>query len=206
MISAAIFGLITGVLLCSTFGTVFFSLVQTSVDNGFRNALKIVVGVIVCDIIFVFFAIYGTSMLPVIPHFERWLAGTGILFLAALGLVNIFKGQPKLVYPTTRVGNFIYYFTTGFLLNGLNPVNFISWVTLATYVRSSLQYDHGQVLMFFGVSLIGVFATESLIAYFAKKFQKLFTPRRILIFNRVTGVVFLGIAGQLLYSAFLKAN
>ncbi len=206
MIGAAIFGIFTGVLLCSTFGTVFFSLVQTSVDNGFRNALKIVVGVIICDIIFVFFAIYGTSMLPVIPNFERWLAGTGILFLAALGFVNILKGQPKLVYPTTRVGNFIYYFTTGFLLNGLNPVNFISWVTLATYIKSSLQYDHSQVITFFSASLFGVFVTESLIAYFAKKFQKLFTPRRILIFNRITGTVFLGIAGQLLYSVFIKAN
>ncbi len=204
MVGAALFGIVTGILLCSTFGTVFFSLVQTGVDNGFRDALKIVAGVIVCDIIFVFFAIYGTSMLPHIPHFEKALAGVGITFLVVLGLVNIFKGQPKLVYPTTRVGNFIYYFTTGFLLNGLNPVNFFSWVALATYVRSSLLYNHHQVLIFFCASLIGVFCTESLIAYFAKKFQKLFTPRRILVFNRVTGTVFLGIAGQLLYSAFFK--
>ncbi|GAA4447868.1 hypothetical protein GCM10023091_43530 [Ravibacter arvi] len=204
MIAAALFGILTGILLCSTFGTVFFSLVQTSVDNGFRDALKIVVGVIICDIIFVFFAIYGTASLPNIPHFEKWLGGTGIVFLAALGSINILKGQPKLVYPTTRVGNFVYYFTTGFLLNGLNPVNFISWVTLATYVRSSLHYDHNQVLIFFAASLLGVFVTESLIAYFAKRFQRLFTPRRILIFNRVTGAVFLAIAGQLLYSVFLK--
>lgn len=206
MISAALFGIATGILLCSTFGTVFFSLVQTSVDNGFRDALKIVLGVIVCDIIFVFFAIYGTSMLPYIPNFEKWLAGAGIVFLAAMGLVSLLRGQPKLVYPTTRVGNFIYYFTTGFLLNGLNPVNFISWFTLATYVRSSLQYDHNQVLLFFASSLLGVFCTESLIAYFAKKFQKLFTPRRILIFNRITGLVFIGIAIQLLYSVFIQSS
>lgn len=206
MLAAALFGIFTGILLCSTFGTVFFSLVQTSVDNGFRDAFKIVVGVIVCDIIFVFFAVYGTSMLPHIPHFERWLAGTGIVFLASLGLVSLFRGQPKLMYPATRVGNFLYYFTTGFLLNGLNPVNFISWFTLATYVRSSLNYTHQEVLIFFATSLLGVFGTETLIAYFARKFQRLFTPRRILIFNRITGLVFLGIAGQLLYSVFIKTN
>lgn len=203
MISALLFGLLTGVLLCSTFGTVFFSLVQTSVDNGFRDALKIVTGVIVCDAIFVFFAIYGTSMLPDIPGFEKWVALAGVLFLGALGLVSIFRGRPKLAYPTTRVGNFFYYFTTGFLLNGLNPVNFISWVALASYVRSSLQYSHEQVLVFFAASLVSVFLSESLIAYFAKKFQKAFTPRRILVFNRVTGVVFLGIAGQLFYKVFI---
>jgi L-lysine exporter family protein LysE/ArgO len=206
MIGAALFGLATGILLCSTFGTVFFSLVQTSVDNGFRDALKIVCGVIVCDILFVFFAIYGTAMLPQIPHFEKWLAGAGITFLSAMGLASLFRGQPKLVYPKTRVGNFLYYFTTGFLLNGLNPVNFISWFTLATYVRSSLHYSHNQVLVFFATSLLGVFGTESLIAYFAKKFQRLFTPVRILWFNRITGLVFLFIAAQLLYNVFFQST
>ncbi|MFA7473266.1 MAG: LysE family transporter [Spirosomataceae bacterium] len=203
MLSALIFGLITGVLLCSTFGTVFFSLVQTSVDNGFRDALKIVLGVIVCDIIFVFFAIYGTAMLPEIPHIEKGMASAGVLFLASLGLVSIFKGRPKLVYPKSRVGNFFYYFTTGFLLNGLNPVNFISWVALASYVRTSLLYTPQEVMIFFIASLVAVFLTESLIAFFARKFKEIFTPQRVLVFNRVTGFVFLGIAGQLFYKVFL---
>ncbi len=204
MITAIAFGLLTGVLLCSTFGTVFFSLVQTSVDNGFRNALKIVLGVLVCDMIFVFFAVYGTSVLPDIPYFRQWLGGAGVVFLAALGLVNLVKGQPKIAYPKTRFGNFIYYFSTGFLLNGLNPVNFISWVTLATYIRTTLGYDMDQVAAFFSASLLTVFLTESLIALFARKFQRAFTPRRILMFNRVTGVVFVLIAVQIFYATFIS--
>src|SRR5690606_13757061 len=117
MISALIFGLITGVLLCSTFGTVFFSLVQTSVDNGFRDAIKLVLGVLDCDIIFGSFAIYGTAMLLENLHIERGMASVGVLFLASLRLVSIFKVRPEFVYPKSRVGNFFYYFATGFLLN-----------------------------------------------------------------------------------------
>jgi L-lysine exporter family protein LysE/ArgO len=205
MIAAILYGFLTGVLLCFTFGTVFFSLVQNSVDNGYRSGVKIAFGVLVCDVIFVFFAIFGTTLLPAIDGFEKAMAGVGVLFLLILGVANLFKGQPKIAYPKTRFGNFLYYFTTGFLLNGLNPVNFISWVTIATYLRSNLNYTFHQVLVFFAFSLLAVFLTESLIAVFAHKLKRLFTPRAVTVLNKVTGIVFVLIAFQILYTNFLKA-
>ncbi|GAB3181411.1 LysE family translocator [Telluribacter humicola] len=204
MIAALAYGFVTGVLLCFTFGTVFFSLVQNSVDNGYRSGVKIAFGVLICDMIFVFFAIFGTTLLPSIEGFEKTMAGVGVLFLLVLGIANLFKGQPKIAYPKTRFGNFLYYFSTGFLLNGLNPVNFISWVTIATYIRTNLEYDFQQVLVFFGFSLLAIFLTESMIAVFAHKLKRLFTPRTVTIFNKVTGVVFVLIAFQILYTNFLK--
>ncbi|GAB2771506.1 hypothetical protein GCM10027275_12840 [Rhabdobacter roseus] len=205
MLAALFYGLITGVLLCFTFGTVFFSLVQNSVDNGYRSGVKIAFGVLVCDAIFVFFAIFGTTLLPSIQGFEKWMAGVGVLFLLALGVTNLFREQPKLAYPKTRFGDFLYYFSTGFLLNGLNPVNFISWVTIATYLRSTLQYDFAQVLLFFAASLLAVFATESAIAVFAHRLKRLFTPRTVTLINKVTGAVFILIACQIAYTHFLKS-
>lgn len=194
--------MVTGILLCLTFGTVFFSLVQNSVDNGYRSGMKIAFGVVVCDAIFVFFAIFGTALLPHIEGFEKWMAGAGIVFLLILGLNNLFRDQPQIAYPKSKFGNFIFYFSTGFLLNGLNPVNFISWVTIATYVRSTLHYDFNQIGLFFVMSLLAVFVTESGIALSAHRLKKIFTPRTVKIFNQVTGVVFIGIACQIAYSVF----
>lgn len=203
MLASLFYGLLTGVLLCLTFGTVFFSLVQSSVDNGYRSGVKIAFGVVVCDAIFVFFAIFGTTLLPHIDNFEKWMAGAGVLFLLILGVNNIIRNQPQIAYPKTRFGSFIFYFSTGFLLNGLNPVNFISWVTIATYIRSTLHYDLNQIISFFGASLLAIFLTESAIALSAHKLKRIFTPRTITTFNRVTGVVFIAIAIQIAYSAFL---
>ena len=204
MVAALFYGLITGVLLCLTFGTVFFSLVQNSVDNGYKSGIKIVMGVVVCDAIFVFFAIFGTALLPHIANFESWMAGAGVVFLLILGINNLVQNQPKIVYPKSRFGNFLFYFSTGFLLNGLNPVNFISWVTIATYLRSTLHYEIDEMMVFFGASLLAIFLTESGIALSAHKLKRIFTPRIVKIFNQVTGVVFLLIAGQIAYSNFLK--
>jgi L-lysine exporter family protein LysE/ArgO len=204
MLEALLYGTLTGIALCLTFGTVFFSLVQNSVDNGFRTGVKIAFGVFVSDVIFVFFAIFGTTFLPDVSNFQKWIAAAGIIFLLVLGVNNFINGQPNIAYPKTRFGNLLYYFTTGFLLNALNPVNFITWVTIATYIRSNLHFHMGQVVTFFTASVIAVFVVECAIAFYANKLKRLFTPKVVLIFNRVTGAVFILIAGQIAYTTFIK--
>jgi L-lysine exporter family protein LysE/ArgO len=192
-----------GILLCLTFGTVFFSLLQNSVDNGYRSGLKIAFGVVVCDALFISTALFGASYLPRVDGLEFWLTVAGVVFLTAIGLANLLRGTPRLAYPKTRFGNFIYYFTTGFLLNGLNPVNFFTWVTLAAFTRNSLHYNLTEQIQFMAASLLGIFGTQSALALSAHKLKRLFTPRVVLIFNRVTGVAFLIIAGQLAVTRLL---
>ena len=91
-------------------------------------------------------------------------------------------------------------FTTGFFLNALNPVNFVSWVAIVAYIRSHLHYTVGQQYGFMGASLVGVFVTETALAYYANRLKRLFTPRVVTVFNRVTGVVFLTVAARIAYS------
>lgn len=200
MIEALSFGLLSGFFLCLTFGTVFFSLLQNSVDNGYRAGVKIAFGVVVCDMIFVASALFGTSFIPKIEGFDLILTAVGVVFLTAIGVANLLKGTPRLAYPTTRFGNFLYYFWTGFLLNGLNPINFITWVTLATYLRNKLHYDLNEQIAFMSMSILGIFLTQSGLALSAHNLKQLFTPKVVLYFNRLTGVVFLFIAINLAWT------
>lgn len=195
-----LYGFLIGVGQCLTFGTVFFALIQNSVDNGFRSGLKIVFGVIVGDTLFVLAALLGTSFIPKVQGFEHLMAVVGVLFLTVMGLVNLFKGAPRLVYPKTRFGNAVYYVTTGFFLNALNPINFVSWVTIVAYIRSHLHYDVAQQYGFMGSSLLGVFMTETALAYYANRLKRFFTPRVVTLFNRTTGVVFLVVAARIAYT------
>ncbi len=195
-----ILGFLTGVALCLTFGTVFFALIQYSVDNGYKAGLTITAGVVLGDAIYVTFALVGTSVIPHSKALEPILAAVGVIFLIALGLFNIIKGTPRIAYPKTKLGNYAYYFTTGFLLNALNPINFVSWVTIAAYLRHSLYYDATQQGLFMGFSLLGVTAAEASLAIFAHKLKRFFTPKVALTFNRVTGVVFIVVAARLAWT------
>ncbi|MBO0952642.1 LysE family translocator [Fibrella forsythiae] len=190
-------GFLTGVALCLTFGTVFFALIQNSVDNGYKAGLTITLGVVLGDAIYVTFALLGTSIIPHSTALEPVLAAVGVVFLVALGLFNIIKGTPRIAYPKTKFGNYAYYFTTGFLLNALNPINFVSWVTIAAYIRHSLNYDTTQQVVFMVSALLGVAAAESALAIFAHKLKRFFTPKVALAFNRITGVVFIVVAARL---------
>ncbi|MBD2704223.1 LysE family transporter [Spirosoma sp. BT702] len=199
-----LFGFLLGVALCLTFGTVFFALIQNSVDNGFWSGFKMVLGVIAGDIIFVIAALIGTSFIPKVQGFENIMAVVGVIFLVALGIVNITKGTPRLAYPKTSFGNFVYYFTTGFFLNALNPVNFVAWVAIVAYIRSHLHYSDVQQYAFMIMALVGIFVTENTLAYYANRLKRLFTPRVVKIFNRTTGVVFLIGAANIAYNRLLE--
>ena len=162
--------------------------------------MKIVFGVIIGDILFVLAALLGTSFIPKVQGFEHLMAIVGVLFLIAMGLVNILKGTPRLAYPKTRFGNAVYYVTTGFFLNALNPVNFVSWVAIVAYIRSHLHYSVAQQYGFMVASLVGVFVTEMALAYYANRLKRLFTPPVVTLFNRTTGIVFLAVAAQIAYT------
>ena len=197
MILPIFYGLLTGIGQCLTVGAIFFSIVQHSVDNGYRAGLTVALGVVLGDAIFVIVALLGTGTLPHSSQLEPVLALVGVVFLVVLGLVNIIKGTPRIAYPKTKFGNYAYYFTTGFLLNALNPINFVSWVTIAAYIRHSLNYNAVQQTIFMSFSVVGVAVAESALALYAHRLKPYFTPRVARIFSRVTGVVFIIVAARL---------
>jgi threonine/homoserine/homoserine lactone efflux protein len=189
MLQSYFSGFLTGFLMCISFGTVFFALIQNSVDNGYWSGVKISLGGILSDIIFILVALFGAALLPEIPSFDMILRGIGAFFLIALGITSWIKTSPKLVYPSTKVGDFFYYLGLGFVLNTINPVNFFIWATAAAAIKS---YSSLNTFLFFFGSLTAVFLTQFIICYYANRLQKHFTPRLIIIINRIAGTVFLG--------------
>jgi threonine/homoserine/homoserine lactone efflux protein len=202
MIEASIYGFGTGIVLSLMLGTVFFALIQNSVDFGYRSGMLIASGVIVSDILFISGALLGTSLLPNIPHLAFYASLLGGVLLIGLGMVSILKKNPKLAYPETRFGNFIYYFTTGFLLNALNPVNFFFWVAIATKLTTE-NYTQGEKVIFFAACLSAIFLTEAGISFFASKLRKLFTSSVLRAINVVSGIAFIAFGAKLLYEAYM---
>ncbi|MDX1904679.1 MAG: LysE family transporter [Thermonemataceae bacterium] len=203
MIDAFIYGFGTGIVLSLMLGTVFFALVQNSVDFGYKSGVFIALGVIFSDAFFITGALLGTSYLPSIPKmpFYTSLIGGGLLIF--LGFLSIFKKNPKIVYPKTKFGNIIYYLTTGVLLNIINPVNFFFWVAIAAKLKTD-DYLLNEQISFFIACLLAIFTTEFAIAFFAAKLRKLFTPQVLRSINVVSGLIFIGFGIKLLYDAFFK--
>lgn len=199
---AVLYGLGTGFVFSLMLGTVFFALIQNSIDHGYKSGIVIALGVVISDMLFVSAAVFGTSFLPVIPHFAMISSLVGGVLLLSMGLVSILKDKPNLKYPTTKLGNFSYYLVTGFLLNILNPLNFLIWVAVATRIKTEYLFDLNHQIIFFISCLAAIFSTEVGISYTASKLKKLFTVKVLKVINQVTGFIFVIFSFKLFYEAF----
>ena len=203
MIQAIIFGFLYGFLLCFTFGPAFFRLIQTSIDTGVKRGLLIAFGVTMADAFLFFVALFGTSFLPEIKYFDSYISVVGATLLFILGFISIFKQQTQIVYPTSKLGSFLYYFTSGLLLNLLNPSNYVAVFATSAYLIAK-GFDLNERIVFFMVSLLATMTAESLIAFYAHKMKRIITPKVLKRINQVAGSIFIGSGLFILWNQFVK--
>jgi L-lysine exporter family protein LysE/ArgO len=202
MSQAVIYGFAWGFVLCFTFGPAFFAIIQTSIDARFKKGLIMSLGVVAADAILMFFAIFGTNILPVVPNFDNIMAILSAAILMAMGLYSILYGNKKMVYPESRVGSFLYFFTKGLILNISNPANFFFVVSTCTYLKASLHYGLGQIIAFCLSAMIATFLAQGLIAFYARKLKHSVNNHSIKLVRRVSGVAFILLAIKLLWNQF----
>lgn len=200
MLYALFNGMGTGVVLSLMLGTVFFALIQNSIQNGYKSGILIAAGVVFSDAIFISFAVFGTRLLPRIENFDMYASIVGGFLLLTMGLSSLIKKSPQITYPKTRFGNLLYFFSTGFLLNILNPFNFFSWVTISTYLNAMLGYSIVQDVLFFAGCLLSIFLTEVLLSVFAFRLKAYFTPLILSCINKVSGAAFVVFGLRMLWT------
>jgi L-lysine exporter family protein LysE/ArgO len=189
-------GLLIGIGMSLMLGTVFFSLIQTSILKGWRKGVLIAGGVAISDIIFIVLALLGVQF---IETGERniWIYGGAVLLLTLLGINMLRNRQTAILYPESRIGKALYYMINGFVLNVLNPANFLFWAGLAAVARTEWAYETEHLIYFFSGCLISIFGTEVLISMLAHRIKRYLSVNILLWINRVTAFVFLGVAGYL---------
>ncbi len=202
MALAALYGFIWGFALCFTFGPAFFAIIQISIDSSLKKGLVMSLGVVAADAILMFFAVFGTAMLPQIQYFDTIIAVFGALLLLFMGLLSIFSKGGQLVYPKSKLGNIFYFFSKGLSLNISNPANFLFVVSTCTYLRATLKYDNQLLIIFFLLSMLATFAAQALIAFYANKLKKTINPKLIRRINLVAGMAFVLLALRLLWNLY----
>ena len=84
-------GLFFGLIFIFSFGPAFFSLIQTSVQKGFKRAIFLAIGISLSDVCFASLALMGVSSLLEDPKIKLWIGLIGSIVLLAYGLYNWFK-------------------------------------------------------------------------------------------------------------------
>lgn len=191
----------TGIILSFGFGSVFFALLQTSIDHGYTKGIKMASGVFFSDIIMVFIVLFGSSYLPDWSAYANYFKIIAAFFLVLLGVSQFLEVNLSKKVSSGKKSNFFYFFTKGAFLNAINPMNFITWLVL-TASLISYHWSYPKQLWFFSICLITIFISECLIAFYATKISLFLNVNSLKWIKRSTGLIFIGLAIKLLLDVY----
>ncbi|MGB5463305.1 MAG: LysE family transporter, partial [Aureibaculum sp.] len=147
-----------GIGLAFMIGPVFFVLLETSATKGFRAALIFDLGVILADVVFVYFAYYGSrTLLEKIKDDPRlFVLGGGILFI--YGLFTFYKRRKSIITEQDLVivekHNYLNLFLKGFFLNFINIGVLAFWLGMIVVISPNLEMNDMRIFKYFSTIII----------------------------------------------------
>lgn len=187
-------GIQTGLILCFLIGPIFFTLIQTGVERGFRAGAAVGLGIWVSDTVFVMAFYSGVNYIAQLLAWEGFSLYVGVIGSIILA---IFGAWALLTKPAFQNPSDIHfkpsssYFSLwlkGFLINSINPFTVLFWFGLmsTTILKSNLNsYD---IPLFFGGAIGTVVITDIIKILLAKRIRRWMQPKHILLLRRVSGI------------------
>lgn len=187
-------GIKIGLILSFMIGPIFFALVQTSVEEGFRAGSMVALGIWMSDFLFVLAVYFGVSYLADIVNTQSFTLILGIggsILLAGFGLASLLTIPKGLLNNTVpdykRSSSYPSLFVKGFLINTINPFTVFFWTSLMGTVVIKDGFDGNQASIFFGGVLGTIILTDLLKVILAKRIRYSLRPVHLLWLRRISG-------------------
>lgn len=209
-------GILSGVLLSLffSFGPAFFSLLQTSIHYGYKRAAPFAFGVFVADFFIVFLmltVLKNVDMYGVLHN--KWVASIAGVVILAMGVYTLLKRPTKPLVASDSsevqaipVEKRRYVFIRGFLLNFINPLIWIYWVSMIALMLGETGASSSEVYVFFAGLLGATLSMDLIKCKTASLFHRIITDRVLLIINIVVGVILIAFAFYVVFSMVLFHN
>ena len=209
-----ILGILCGVALSLffSFGPAFFSQLRTSIQYGYRKSYPFAFGVSAGDIIIVFL------MLTVLKNVDLygllhnvWVASIGGVVLVIMGIYFMRKEVTSLESKERRikfkskdgVPRRRTIFMQGFVINIINPLIWIYWVSVIALLTGELNLSRVERYTFFVGVLGSTLGLDILKCKLASLLQQIITAKLLNITNKVCAVVMFLFAGYIVVSMAL---
>lgn len=192
-------GFLTGCVLSIMIGPVFFVLLETSIKRGVKAAVAFDLGVLINDIVYIFIAYVFYNQVEELSHGENnsLVRIIGGLLFVVYGVINFFKkvhdsAVDDVFNLNVRKRDYLLLFVKGFLLNLANPLVVFYWFSVMTLGAGYTEggHDHYTMFVFFGTILATFFSVDFLKIIGAKQLQPLVTHKRLVMLNRLIGIIF----------------
>ncbi|MBK7556303.1 MAG: LysE family transporter [Flavobacteriales bacterium] len=180
-------GLATALLL----GPVFFTLLRAALAHGFKGGALVALGIFSSDVLALSICAIGARAVLGEAVNGQVLALVGGVVLLALCLVYLLK-KPRTgtAQSALRKRDALGLFTSGFLVNFVNPFVFAVWTGLVLHATNA--YGHaGDRAGFFIAALTAILLSDLLKAWLAPRLARLLSEKVMKWVYRAIAVVLL---------------
>lgn len=185
-------------------GPVFFTIIQTSLQRGFRTAILVATGVMLSDIFYISIVSFGLAQFLDNETFKLFLAVGGGFIMFGYGMVLFFRKAKSRGFDEDGFnGNSFKYLAKGWLINFLNPFVFVFWIGVAGIAHVDYGVAHINKMAFFLGIVCMVYTSDILKSYLANRLRSIVTVKLISNLNKVLGVLLVG-SGLWLFSIALE--
>lgn len=194
-------GFLIGLATIVFFGSVFFTLLNATLQFGFKSGISVTFGVFISDILALTLCFFGAGPILSGPVANFWLALIG-------GIAIVFMGVKYLIKPIKILNDNIEFksthylnlFIKGFLVNVLNPFTFIYWIGVVGYSEANYIRDI-DVYIFMSACILGIFAIDIFKVLMAKQIKKLLKASFLAIISKICGIILILLGARLLWTA-----
>jgi|AntAceMinimDraft_16_1070373.scaffolds.fasta_scaffold109316_1 threonine/homoserine/homoserine lactone efflux protein len=215
MISIFFEGVLLGLIIAVTLGPAFFTIIQTSIDKGFKYGVIIAIGISLSDITIIALCYLGIYQFidGLGPKYKLYAGIIASIILIGFGIYTYLKKpdiikrrSPKIFNKNPKIYKKYTYLLKGYFLNIANPFIIIFWLASMSWVTT--QAEQGKLLnyiiTFFAGTLITVLGTDLIKSFIANKIKSRLKPRKLLWINRIAGVLLVIFGIGLILKILLK--
>jgi len=192
-------GILTGLVLSTFVGPIFFGVVDLGLKGHTKGAAYLAFGTFVSDILTVLliYLVAGSiNRSSVVLQGMYWAGG---ILLVGLGLQNLLKAKTNEQQVSMDQTNLWKLFAKGFLINGSNPNVFFFWFG-AVMVAVHTYQNHAQlVLIHFLSALLVVFSTDFLKGYGASLLRPYIRHEMLVYLARLSGLILIYFGIKLMF-------
>jgi len=203
---AIVNGITLGLVLMISVGPVIFSIIKQSLNNGREGGFSFIAGVWLSDILLIIVSNAFSELVTYMMEYRKILGMVGSIFLLLMGVFYVFFKKIKLQNPEGGIVKFtrtdiLRIFSSGFLLNTLNPNVFLFWLGTATAFAS--EYSFNERIIIFSICLIINVSADIVKVLMAGKLRTRLTLHNITLINKISGTILIGFGIALLVGTML---
>lgn len=192
-------GFMTGLVISSFMGPIFFMMIELGLAGRIRGIIYLALGTFASDLLSVFIIYNIAKKLVQYTSFMNGMYIVGGIVLIVIGLMNFLQTKTNTAHPPVDRKYLHRLFIKGFLINTTNPNVFFFWFGAVMLAMNMYQNQPIPVFTHFITALMMVLTTDILKGYGASLLRPYIKDNTLLYLGKLSGIIIIGFGVKLIF-------